>query len=80
LRIAQGGERGHLEVLDWGGTGRPLVLLTGLEDNAYIFDDFTPKLTANYHVYGVTRRGRSASSKLEPDETMTVATINVAKL
>ncbi len=52
-----------LEVLDWGGTGRPLVLLTGLGDDAHIFDNFAPKLTATYHVYGVTRRGRGASSK-----------------
>ncbi|CAN5605158.1 hypothetical protein BH10ACI4_BH10ACI4_38170 [soil metagenome] len=52
-----------LEVLDWGGAGRPLVLLTGLGDDAHIFDNFAPKLTATYHVYGVTRRGRGASSK-----------------
>ena len=57
-----------LEVLDWGGSGRPLVLLTGLGDNAHIFDEFAPKLTANYHVYGITRRGRGASSKPEPNE------------
>jgi non-heme chloroperoxidase len=55
-----------LEVLDWGGSGRPLVLLTGLPDTAHVFDDFAPKLTANYHVYGITRRGRGASSKPEP--------------
>jgi len=58
-----------LEVLDWGGTGRPLVLLTGLADDAHIFDDFAPKLTANYHVYGISRRGRGASSKPEPNGT-----------
>lgn len=52
-----------LEVLDWGGTARPLVLLTGLGDTAHVFDEFAPKLTASYHVYGITRRGRGASSK-----------------
>ncbi len=57
-----------LEVLDWGGTGRPLVLLTGLGDDAHIFDDFAPKLTANYHVYAITRRGRGISSKPEPND------------
>ena len=57
-----------LEVLDWGGSGRSLILLTGLGDNAHIFDKFAPKLTANYHVYGITRRGRGASSKSEPNE------------
>jgi pimeloyl-ACP methyl ester carboxylesterase len=57
----------RLEVLDWGGTGRPLVLLTGLADDAHIFDDFAPKLTVNYHVYGITRRGRGVSSSPAPD-------------
>jgi non-heme chloroperoxidase len=51
-----------LEVLDWGGSGRPVVLLTGLGNNAHIYDDFAPKLTTTYHVYGITRRGYGASS------------------
>ena len=46
-----------LEVLDWGGSGRPIVLLSGLGGTAHDFDDFAPKLIANYHVYGITRRG-----------------------
>lgn len=58
-----------LEVLDWGGTGRPLVLLTGLGNDAHIFDKFAPKLTEKYHVYGITRRGFGASSKPVPDDT-----------
>lgn len=52
-----------LEVLDWGGTGRPLVLLAGLGNDAHIFDTFAPKLTPAYHVYGVTRRGFAFSSR-----------------
>jgi pimeloyl-ACP methyl ester carboxylesterase len=63
-----------LEVLDWGGTGRPLVLLTGLGDDAHIFDEFAPKLAAKYHVYGISRRGRGASSTPEPDATNYTAT------
>lgn len=51
-----------LEVLDWGGTGRPLVFLAGLGNTAHVFDDFAPKLTNDYHVYGITRRGYGASS------------------
>jgi non-heme chloroperoxidase len=47
----------RLEVLDWGGSGRPLVLLAGGGDTAHVFDDFAPKLTATFHVYGITRRG-----------------------
>jgi len=47
----------RLEVLDWGGSGGPLVLLAGGGDTAHVFDDFAPKLTASFHVYGITRRG-----------------------
>jgi Predicted hydrolases or acyltransferases (alpha/beta hydrolase superfamily) len=52
----------QLEVLDWGGSGRPVVLLAGSGNTAHIFDDFAPKLARNYHVYGITRRGYGASS------------------
>lgn len=52
----------RLEVLDWGGSGRPLVLLAGLGNTAHVFDKFAPKLSAAYHVYGITRRGFGASS------------------
>ena len=51
----------QLEVLDWGGSGRPVVLLAGM-NTAHIFDDFAPRLAANCHVYGITRRGFGASS------------------
>jgi non-heme chloroperoxidase len=51
-----------LEVLDWGGSGRPVVLLAGLGDNAHVFDKFAPKLATRYHVYGITRRGFGAST------------------
>jgi len=50
-------------VLDWGGTGRAVVLLPGLGWTAHVFDDFAPKLTDSFHVYGITRRGYGASSK-----------------
>ncbi len=51
----------RLEVLDWGGSGRPLVLLPGAGNTAHVFDDFAPKLTAGCRVYGITRRGFGAS-------------------
>jgi pimeloyl-ACP methyl ester carboxylesterase len=47
----------RLEVLDWGGSGRPLVLLPGGGDTAHVFDEFASTLTADFHVYGITRRG-----------------------
>ena len=55
----------RLEVLDWGGTGRPLVLLAGGGDTAHVFDDFALKLTGEFHVYGITRRGFGESSFAE---------------
>jgi pimeloyl-ACP methyl ester carboxylesterase len=55
-----------LEIVDWGGSGRPLVLLAGLGNNAHVFDQFAPKFTATYHVYGITRRGFGASSAPAP--------------
>ncbi|HXM36345.1 MAG TPA: alpha/beta hydrolase [Pyrinomonadaceae bacterium] len=53
----------RLEVLDWGGAGRPVVLLAGSGNTAHVFDDFAPKLSQFCHVYGVTRRGFGASSQ-----------------
>ena len=51
-----------LEVIDWGGTGRPVVFLAGLGNTAHIFDKFAPLLVSKHHVYGITRRGYGASS------------------
>jgi non-heme chloroperoxidase len=51
-----------LEVLDWGGTGRTLVLLAGGGSTAHVFDSLGPKLAAHYHVVGITRRGFGQSS------------------
>ena len=54
-----------LEVLDWGGTGDYLVLITGLGDNAHVFDNFAYQFTDLFHVIGITRRGFGKSSKPE---------------
>jgi non-heme chloroperoxidase len=56
----------RLEVLDWGGTGRPLVLLTGQGATAHVFDEFALNFTAHHHVYGITRRGYGRSDKPAP--------------
>jgi non-heme chloroperoxidase len=55
-----------LEVLDFGGTGPPLVLLTGLGDNAHVFDQFALNFTGRNRVYGITRRGYGRSDKPAP--------------
>ena len=51
-----------LEVLDWGGSGPPLVLLACYL-STHVYDEFAPKLTDRFHVYGITRRGIGASDK-----------------
>lgn len=53
----------QLEVLDWGGRGEPMVLLTGAGDNAHAFDQFAFQFTDRFHVIGITRRGFGRSSQ-----------------
>jgi pimeloyl-ACP methyl ester carboxylesterase len=54
-------------VLDWGGSGRPLVFLAGLGDTAHVYDHFAPQFTGKFHVYGITRRGFGESSYPTPN-------------
>jgi len=58
-----------LEVLDWGGQGRPLVLLAGLGSTGHAFDQIAPKLAATFHVFAITRRGFAPSSIPDAIET-----------
>ncbi len=52
-----------LEMLDWGGSGEAMVLLTGSGDNAHVFDYFAFQFTKFFHVIGITRRGWQPSSQ-----------------
>jgi non-heme chloroperoxidase len=56
----------QLEVLDWGGSGRPLIFLAGNGDTAHRFETFAPQFMNQHHVYGITRRGFGASSHPAP--------------
>jgi non-heme chloroperoxidase len=58
-----------LEVLDWGGSGPPIIFLAGLGNTAHVFDNFAPKFVPQYHVYGITRRGFGASSSPIPNDS-----------
>jgi len=64
----------RLEVLDWGGAQNPrtMVLLTGLGDNAHVYDGFAFQFTDHFHVIGITRRGFLPSS--QPDHGYDVPT------
>ena len=59
-------ENVKLEVVDWGGSGRPLILLAGGNNTVHSFDKFAPKLTTAYRAYGITRRGSGTSSAPPP--------------
>jgi len=69
----------QLEVLDWGGSGRPVVFLAGYL-TAHAYDDIAPKLTDVAHVYGITRRGLGASSKPHSGYTATESAEDVLRV
>jgi pimeloyl-ACP methyl ester carboxylesterase len=52
----------RLHVLDFGGTGTPLIFLSGIGNNAHVFDDFAQRFTRNHRVIAITRRGFGESS------------------
>ena len=52
----------RLEVLDWGGAGRPIVFV-GCYLTAHVYDDIAPQLTDQFHVYAITRRGVGVSDR-----------------
>lgn len=53
----------ELEVVDWGGRGKAMVLLAGGGDNAHVYDQFAYQFTDYFHVIGITRRGYLPSSQ-----------------
>jgi pimeloyl-ACP methyl ester carboxylesterase len=63
VRFVNAGPGVRLELLDWGGSGAPMLFLSGLDDTAHEFDDFAPKWTGHFHVFALTRRGYGASSQ-----------------
>jgi non-heme chloroperoxidase len=77
-----------IETLDWGGTGRPLILIAGAGGSAHTFDDFALLLKPHFHVFGVTRRGYGDSSRpkdgydadrLGDDVVAVIRTLNIKK-
>lgn len=82
-------ERGvNIETLDWGGTGRPMILIAGAGGTAHTFDDFALLLKLHFHVYGVTRRGYGDSSRpkdgfdadrLGDDVVAVIRTLNIKR-
>ena len=56
-----------LEVIDWGGSGRAVVILGGGGHTAREFDEFAPLFTGRHRVLGISRRGSGPSSDVPPD-------------
>src|SRR5262245_276193 len=54
-----------LHYRDWGGEGRPIVLLHGLASNARIWDLVAPRLTGAGRVIAINQRGHGGSDRPE---------------
>ncbi len=57
-----------VEVLDWGGSGPPLIFLPGLGFTAHNFDDLAQRFIGKHHVYAITRRGFGLSDSPPPTD------------
>ena len=55
----------NLHYRDWGGTGRPVVLLHGLASSCHIWDLVAPNLAEDFSVIAVDQRGHGLSDKPE---------------
>ncbi len=55
----------RLHYIDFGGQGRPLVLLAGLGGTAHIYRSLAPRLTPRFRVVALTRRGHGRSERPE---------------
>lgn len=62
-KFVSGSTNNKIEILDFGGTGEPILFLSGLGNSAHVFIDFAPKFCDKFHVYAMTRRGFGASEQ-----------------
>ena len=51
----------RLHYLDWGGAGRPLILVHGLDRHAHTFDHVAPHFRSRFRVIAVDMRGHGES-------------------
>lgn len=54
-----------IHYLDWGGSGQPLILIHGLGDSPYIFQDIASALKNNFRIIAYSRRGHCKSIALD---------------
>jgi pimeloyl-ACP methyl ester carboxylesterase len=63
----------RLHVLDFGGSGPPLVFLAGLGNTAHAWDTFAPRFTDRFRIVAITRRGFGESD--HPDDGYDLTTL-----
>ena len=63
----------NLHFRDWGGSGRPIVLLHGLASSCHIWDLVAPRLAENFSVIALDQRGHGLSDK--PDTGYDFSTV-----
>lgn len=61
-----------LHVLDWGGCGPDLLLVHGMGDSPWIFDDLARALHRDFRVLAYARRGHGQSDPAGPFDTDTL--------
>lgn len=64
----------RLHCRDWGGDGRPMVLLHGLASNARIWDFVAPRLRTTARVIAIDQRGHGGSDRPERGYTFDLVT------
>jgi pimeloyl-ACP methyl ester carboxylesterase len=62
----------RINYLDWGGSGKPLILIHGMGDNPHVFDDIAPAFTDHYRVVAYARRGHGDSDAKPPYNVATL--------
>ena len=56
-----------LQYLDWGGSGQPLILIHGLGDSPFLFEDIASSLKTNFRIIAYARRGHCKSETNDSD-------------
>ena len=67
----------RLHSLDWGGSGEPLLCLTGFGTPADTFQDLAIGLRDKFHVYALTRRGLAPSDAPQAGYELSVLVADV---
>lgn len=58
-------EKVQLQYLDWGGNGQVLIMICGLGDTPFLFEDLAVQLSPQVRVIAYSRRGHGKSKSTE---------------